>query len=245
MSRFSTSLVFQSGLLLATMLVTIPSRLHAETTLPQNLNPRTQTTITKPLVNVTDSSHRQPTTQPKLNTVSSSTGLNTSASKVVTIKNSLTTTQPPATTPATKPAATATNVQPPVLNVVNLVLKLNEKKVYVYKGDKIIAKYPVAIGKKGWETPTGEWQIMEKIKNPAWTSFKTGEVVAAGRENPLGERWIGFWTDGQDVIGFHGTPDIQSIGTAASHGCVRMYNKDVKSLFPLVQVGTTVKVVDN
>jgi lipoprotein-anchoring transpeptidase ErfK/SrfK len=246
MSRFSTSLLFKSGLLLATVLVTSSSRLHAETTLPQNLNLRPQTATTKPQLNVADSSHRQATTQPKLTTGSSSTDSNpATASKVVTIKNSILKHQQPSTTPAVKPAATATNAQPPVVNAINLVLKLNEKKVYVYKGDKVIAKYPVAIGKKGWETPTGEWQIMEKIKNPAWTSFKTGEVVAAGRENPLGERWIGFWTDGQDVIGFHGTPDIQSIGTAASHGCVRMLNRDVKALFPLVQVGTTVNVVDN
>ena len=128
--------------------------------------------------------------------------------------------------------------------MVTLLIKLKEKKVYVYKGDKLVTKYPVAIGKKGWETPTGEWQVMEKIKNPAWTSFKTGEVFAPGTENPLGARWIGFWTDGEDVIGFHGTANVKSIGTAASHGCVRMRNRDVKALFPLVKVGTTVKVVD-
>ncbi|WP_396134876.1 L,D-transpeptidase, partial [Chamaesiphon sp. OTE_8_metabat_110] len=50
--------------------------------------------------------------------------------------------------------------------------------------------------------------------------------------------------DGQDVIGFHGTPNVKSIGTAASHGCVRMLNRDVKAMFRLVKVGTTVKVVN-
>ena len=133
--------------------------------------------------------------------------------------------------------------QPPVVDAVNLVLNLRQRRVYVYKGGKIIAKYPVAIGKKGWETPVGEWQVMEKVKNPGWTNFKTGEVMRPGQENPLGVRWIGFWTDGEDVIGFHGTPNIKSIGTAASHGCVRMYNRDVRALYPLVKVGTTVKVV--
>jgi lipoprotein-anchoring transpeptidase ErfK/SrfK len=59
----------------------------------------------------------------------------------------------------------------------------------------------------------------------------------------LGERWIGFWTDGQDTIGFHGTPNVKSIGTAASHGCVRMYNQDVRVLFDLVKVGTPVQVI--
>ena len=146
-------------------------------------------------------------------------------------------------TDTTTPAVSATE-RPSVENVVNLVLKLKEKRVYVYEGEKLLKKYPVAIGKKGWETPTGEWQVMEKIRNPAWTSFKTGEVFPPGTENPLGARWIGFWTDGQDVIGFHGTANLKSIGTAASHGCVRMRNRDVKALFPLVKVGTTVKVIN-
>jgi lipoprotein-anchoring transpeptidase ErfK/SrfK len=141
------------------------------------------------------------------------------------------------------PASAVSTNSPPVMDTVTLVLNLKEKHVYVYKGDKVLTKYPVAIGKKGWETPVGEWQVMEKVVNPGWTSFKDGSVMKPGKDNPLGERWIGFWTDGKDVIGFHGTSNLKSIGTAASHGCVRMFNKDVKALFPLVKVGTTVKVV--
>jgi lipoprotein-anchoring transpeptidase ErfK/SrfK len=141
------------------------------------------------------------------------------------------------------PASSVSTNSPPVMETVSLVLNLKEKHVYVYKGDKVLTKYPVAIGKKGWETPVGEWQVMEKVTNPGWTSFKDGSVIKPGKNNPLGERWIGFWTDGKDVIGFHGTPNVKSIGTAASHGCVRMLNSDVKALFPLVKVGTTVKVV--
>jgi lipoprotein-anchoring transpeptidase ErfK/SrfK len=146
-------------------------------------------------------------------------------------------------TPQKQPASAVSTNSPPVMDTVNLVLNLKEKQVYVYKGDKILTKYPVAIGKKGWETPTGDWYVMEKVVNPGWTSFKDGSVMKPGKNNPLGERWIGFWTDGKDVIGFHGTPNLKSIGTAASHGCVRMHNKDVKALFPLVKVGTTVKVI--
>ncbi len=161
-------------------------------------------------------------------------------------KQEVTSPQTAPATPAQKTGSegnTTTKPQPPVVDTVNLVLNLRQRRVYVYKGGKIIAKYPVAIGKKGWETPLGEWQVMEKVKNPGWTNFKTGEVMQPGKENPLGVRWIGFWTDGEDVIGFHGTPNIKSIGTAASHGCVRMYNRDVRALYPLVKVGTTVKVV--
>lgn len=146
--------------------------------------------------------------------------------------------------PTKAPAATIYPIQTPVEDVVKVLVKLKEKRVYVYKGDKIIAKYPIAIGKKGWETPTGEWQVLEKIKNPSWTSFKTGKVVSRRVENILGARWIGFWTNQEDVIGFHGTSNLKSIGTAASHGCVRMYNRDVKALYKMVKVGTNVNVVN-
>jgi lipoprotein-anchoring transpeptidase ErfK/SrfK len=251
MSRFSTSLLLTTGLLLTTMLATISTRLHAEPNSPQHLDIHTQTVTPQPQVvpttnleSVGTSNSQSLPTKPILNSnAPSETSIPTPTKPVngANLAPSNTPTTP--TTPTTKPAVAATS-QPPVESVINIVLKLKEKRLYVYRGDKLITKYPVAIGKKGWETPTGEWQVMEKIKNPAWKSFKTGEVFAAGRENPLGARWIGFWTDGQDVIGFHGTPNVNSIGTAASHGCVRMYNRDVKALFPLVKVGTTVKVVN-
>lgn len=63
-----------------------------------------------------------------------------------------------------------------------------------------------------------------------------------GPDNPLGERWIAFWTDGTNVIGFHGTPNRDSVGRAASHGCVRMYNEDVRELYDIVSTGTPVTV---
>jgi lipoprotein-anchoring transpeptidase ErfK/SrfK len=130
----------------------------------------------------------------------------------------------------------------PRVNEVHLLLKIGQRKVYVYRGQKLINTYPVAVGKKGWETPVGNWNVMLMQKNPGWTNFKTGEVMPPGPDNPLGERWIGFWTDGKDEIGFHGTTNLASIGKAASHGCVRMSNKDVKVLFKLVKVGTVVRV---
>jgi lipoprotein-anchoring transpeptidase ErfK/SrfK len=66
--------------------------------------------------------------------------------------------------------------------------------------------------------------------------------LAPGPDNPLGQRWIGFWNDGKDEIGFHGTTNLSSIGKAASHGCVRMSNKNVKELYKIVKVGTVVQV---
>ncbi|MGE5658747.1 MAG: L,D-transpeptidase [Actinomycetota bacterium] len=125
---------------------------------------------------------------------------------------------------------------------VHLVLRLRERRVYVYRKDQVQSSYPVAVGKAGWETPTGNFKILQMIKEPSWEHPWTGEVVPPGPDNPLGSRWIGFWTDGKNVIGFHGTPNPESVGRPASHGCVRMFDKDVQSLFEKVNVGTPVIV---
>lgn len=125
---------------------------------------------------------------------------------------------------------------------VRLVLKLKDRRVYVYQGDRVQKSYPVAIGRSGWETPTGQYQVLSMVKNPGWTNPLTREVIPPGPDSPLGERWIAFWTDGRNYIGFHGTPDRSSIGQAASHGCVRMFNEHIRELYPLIAVGTPVTV---
>ncbi len=124
----------------------------------------------------------------------------------------------------------------------HLVLSLSERRVYLYRDDREIASYPVAIGKEGWETPTGTFKVIDKVRDPAWEHPWTGEIVPPGPENPLGTRWIGFWTDGTNYIGFHGTPNEELVGQAVSHGCVRMKNQDILSLFEQVHLGVTVTV---
>jgi lipoprotein-anchoring transpeptidase ErfK/SrfK len=268
MSKLSTSLLSTAGLLLVTTLAMIPTKLHSETKPPATV---TSPSSTKglPTVGSNDSLPKTAETRPAV--VPEMLKPSTDASVVVpgkpvtntaiptiavpgkpvintaapTPSKSVTSTGTPAptSTAPVKPGVAATT-QPPTAEQISLTLKLKEKKVYVYKDGKAIANYPVAIGKKGWETPTGDWYVMEKITNPGWTSFKNGSFIAPGKKNPLGERWIGFWTDGKDTIGFHGTPDVKSVGKAVSSGCVRMYDKDVKALFPLVKIGTTVKVVN-
>jgi L,D-transpeptidase ErfK/SrfK len=131
-----------------------------------------------------------------------------------------------------------------VMNM-KLVLKLGSRQVHVYQQNQLVASFPVAIGKKGWETPTGEFEIIQMIENPSWQNPWTGKVTPPSPNGPLGERWIGFWTDGKNFIGFHGTPGEQLIGQAVSHGCVRMKNKDIKELFKLVSLGIPVTVVNN
>lgn len=143
---------------------------------------------------------------------------------------------------ALPPSPTATAAPQTQRLATHLVLKLRERHVYAYQDDRVLGKYPVAVGKKGWETPTGKFKVIQLVKNPVWQNPWSGAIVPAGPKNPLGERWIGFWTDGKDSIGFHGTPGEHLIGQAVSHGCVRMRNRDVKALFEKVQMGIPVIV---
>ncbi len=126
--------------------------------------------------------------------------------------------------------------------VIRLVIRLGDRKVYVYRGDEVQTSFPIAVGKDGWETPTGTYTVMDMQENPIWEHPWTGEIVPPGPNNPLGKRWIGFWTDGTNYIGFHGTPNEASVGNAASHGCVRMYNRDILALYSMVELGTSVTV---
>jgi lipoprotein-anchoring transpeptidase ErfK/SrfK len=123
-----------------------------------------------------------------------------------------------------------------------LVVNLKERRVYVYEGDKEIANYPVAIGKKGWETPKGNFKITKMVENPIWENPWNGKISRPGPNSPLGERWIGFWTDGQNEIGFHGTPGEPVLGQAVSHGCLWMHKTDIKALFELVEAGAPVVI---
>lgn len=125
-----------------------------------------------------------------------------------------------------------------------VVVDLSDRRTYVYAGDEVIASYPIAVGKKGWETPTGSFQVIHMRHYPVWRHPITGKVFEAGTDSPLGDRWIGFWSDGRNEIGFHGTPDIDLVGTAVSHGCLRMRNPDVRLLYEQVSLGTTVLVRD-
>jgi len=128
---------------------------------------------------------------------------------------------------------------------VRLEIHLSQRKVILYKGTTPIRDYPIAVGRHGWETPTGEFHVMHMEETPTWINPLTGESIPGGApDNPLGSYWIGFWTNGQNWIGFHGTPNPETVGRASSHGCIRMRNSDIEDLYSQVRVGTPVRVVN-
>jgi lipoprotein-anchoring transpeptidase ErfK/SrfK len=120
-------------------------------------------------------------------------------------------------------------------------------RLSLYKNLKLVKTYSVAIGAVGLETPAGLYHIQNKAVNPAWTMPHSDWVAPADRgkvvpggvpENPLKARWLGIF----DGAGIHGTDNEASIGTAASHGCVRMRIPDVIELYDEVPVGAPIYI---
>lgn len=125
-----------------------------------------------------------------------------------------------------------------------LVVNIPERGVFLFRDGKFEKFYPVCIGQPGrFATPQGNFTIANKAENPAWMPPEWAnvkeEVVPAGPDNPLGDRWIGLSCPG---IGLHSTTSPMSIGQAASHGCMRMYPNSVRELFDKVQVGWPVRI---
>jgi len=126
--------------------------------------------------------------------------------------------------------------------VVQVVVDLSDRQVYLYKGTEEVDNYPVAIGKDGWETPVGQFQVIDMQIDPHWQHPITRTDVPPGPGNPLGSRWIAFLPMEDGVIGFHGTYQTELIGQAVSHGCIRMHNADIEALYEHLAVGVPVIV---
>ncbi len=126
-----------------------------------------------------------------------------------------------------------------------IVITVPMHTLALYSGNTLIRQYPVGVGRKGFPTPTGAFQVFKKLKDPGWENpYKRSGVerMTPGKSNPLGTRWLGFHEDGQGEYGIHGTPNPESVGQSSSHGCVRMRIPDAEELFELVGVGTPVKI---
>lgn len=119
-------------------------------------------------------------------------------------------------------------------------------KISLFKKLKKVKVYPIAVGQVGLETPAGLYKIQNKAVDPAWSvpnspwaGSLAGQVIPGGTpQNPLKARWLGIY----DGVGVHGTDARGSIGTNASHGCIRMLIEDVEQLYDEVPVGTPIYI---
>ncbi|MFZ0964102.1 MAG: L,D-transpeptidase [Terriglobia bacterium] len=118
-----------------------------------------------------------------------------------------------------------------------LVISIPDRKLAVMEEGRVLKVYPVAVGAAVSPSPTGKLKIVNKVMGP--TYYHQGKVIAPGRSNPLGDRWMGL---SQKGYGIHGTNVPSSIGKAASHGCFRMGKHDVEELFELARVGDAVEI---
>jgi hypothetical protein len=128
-----------------------------------------------------------------------------------------------------------------------IVVRRASRTLELWENTAIDRTYRVAIGAEGYATPRGEWRITLKRYLPTWGNpgsewaADMPETIPPGPGNPLGTRALNLNASG---IRIHGTANVNSIGTAASHGCVRMVQRDVEELYDLVDVGTPVFVVE-
>jgi lipoprotein-anchoring transpeptidase ErfK/SrfK len=137
------------------------------------------------------------------------------------------------------PRVTRSNFGPVV------VIHRGSRRLYLYRATRLVRRFSIAVGMARYPTPIGRFTIVRKERNPTWdppnSDWAAGlGPVPPGPGNPLGTRWMGLSAPG---IGIHGTPAAYSIGTAASHGCIRMYIREAEWLFERVRVGTPVFIV--
>jgi lipoprotein-anchoring transpeptidase ErfK/SrfK len=118
-----------------------------------------------------------------------------------------------------------------------VLVSIADRKLAVLEDGNVLASFPVAVGAAVSPSPTGEFEIVNRIPNP--TYYRPGVVIATGKDNPVGTRWIGLNLKG---YGIHGTNAPKSIGHARSHGCIRLRNRDVEKLFTMLRVGDVVEI---
>ena len=134
-----------------------------------------------------------------------------------------------------------------------IVLNLAEMRLYYYHpGKNLVSTHPIGIGKKGWSSPLGCSSIIGKTKDPSWTPpasiraehKRKGDilpaVVPAGPNNPLGPYALKLGFSG---FLMHGSHRPSGIGVRSSHGCIRLFNEDIESLYHTVPVGTSIRIV--
>lgn len=118
-----------------------------------------------------------------------------------------------------------------------IVISIADHQLAVLDNGQVLKTYPIAVGANVSPSPDGDFVIINHAKDPI---YRHGDKeIPAGKDNPLGTRWMGLSLKG---YGIHGTNVQSSVGKAVSHGCFRMRKHDVEELYGLMQVGDKVTV---
>ena len=135
------------------------------------------------------------------------------------------------------PALAQAAPSPQDLATRTVLVSIPDRKLAVIEDGEVLATFQIAVGAEKSPSPTGEFQIVNRVANP--TYYHSGKVIPTGKDNPLGTRWLGLSEKG---YGIHGTNMPWSVGHAASHGCIRLRNHDAERLFGMLRVGDLVKI---
>jgi L,D-transpeptidase ErfK/SrfK len=133
-----------------------------------------------------------------------------------------------------------------------IVINVPQRLLFFFRNGELAAWYPVALGRRDWQTPTGLFAVASKRHKPTWhvppsiqrEMRQQGEPVRTevppGPGNPLGEFFIGL---SGSMCGIHGTNAPSSIYSFRTHGCIRLHPDDVADLFSRVTIGTPVEII--
>lgn len=139
-----------------------------------------------------------------------------------------------------------------------IVVNITEMRLYYFPASKgvefpMVYTFPIGIGRENWETPLGDFKVVEKMENPIWTvpqsvldeAKREGRdipaVVPPGPDNPLGAHALMLSASGYFI---HGTNKPLTIGRRVSHGCLRLYPEDIEQLVRNVPRGIPVKIIN-
>ena len=137
-----------------------------------------------------------------------------------------------------------------------ILINKSTKMAHILKNNYIIKEFLVGIGKKSYETPLGEFKIINKVKNPSWSPScnsrwvsekikkciqEKGSISSESEFNPLKDYWIGLSAKG---IGIHDMDKEEGIGERCSHGCIRAKTKNLEFIFKEIPLGTKVKIIE-
>ena len=138
---------------------------------------------------------------------------------------------------------------------VGIVINLAEMRMFYYPADgKTVVTFPIGIGREGWQTPIVATSVTKVVKDPVWTpppSIRAEHAamgdplpssVPPGPDNPLGPWALRLAAPGYLI---HGSNKELGVGMRVSHGCMRMYNRDVTALAAMVPVGTPVRIINS
>jgi lipoprotein-anchoring transpeptidase ErfK/SrfK len=118
-----------------------------------------------------------------------------------------------------------------------VVVSIPDRQLAVIEDGKILRIFDVAVGASVSPSPIGEFHTTNRVTRP--TYYHAGQIIPPGKDNPIGTRWIGLNLKG---YGIHGTNIPTSIGKAASHGCIRLRNRDMEQLFEMLRPGDPVDI---